>query len=503
VTVRRHPNVASLKRSREYRRTLVRSVPAVRAAPEVLRRVAAPAGLNGSGVVVGVVDWGIDFGHANLRDARGRTRLLRLWDQRGGASPSSPAPFGYGRVFTREQIDAELAKGDPYAALGYDPQGVNGSEAGTHGTHVADIAVGTGRAPGAAPGVAPGADLVFVHLKTDDTRPEDTLGDSVRVLEAIRYVTDVADALRRPVVVNCSFGRTGGPKDASPLVTQGIDALLAERPGRQVVVSAGNYFETNMHAAGRVRAGETVQLPLALRAHRSTEAEIEVWYSGEDRFAAELRDPTGKLVASALPGKDATARDVAMFHRLRDPNNRDNVVNALIQPRAPGGTWTLRLRGESISDGAWHAWIERVGRSREQSRFPARFASPTSTIGTIAAGERAVSVAAVDVDQGRPARFSSAGPTRDARVKPDVAAPGRAIRAAKSSVGTGAGRSRDQLTTKSGTSMATPHVTGTIALMFQAAAPRLLAADETARILRRTALRNPLATRDELLRYGG
>ncbi|WP_370962322.1 S8 family serine peptidase [Amycolatopsis sp. cg9] len=506
LAVRADPNVASLKAGRTYAPTLARSVPALGASPDQLRVVGLPAGIDGSGTLLGVVDWGVDVGHANFRGGTGGTRLLRLWDQRGGETPASPAPFGYGRVFTREQIDAALATGDVYAALGYDPADADPTRTGTHGTHVLDIAGGSGRAPGASPGVAPGADLVFVHLKADDTRIEGTLGDSVRILEAIRYITDVADELDRPVVIGCSFGRTGGPKDQSPLVVQGIDALLAEKPGRQVVVSAGNYFDARLHAAGRIRAGDVLSLPWVLPERSHGVAEIEVWYPGEDRLDVELLDPAGTRVAGAALGEDDVATDergtlAALFHRRWDPNNGDNLINALVQPRAGAGTWTLRLRGDHVSDGAWHAWIER-STAQAQSRFPGAVANPATTIGTIAGGERSIAVAALDLERGAPAAFSSAGPTRDGRLKPDLAAPGYAIKAAKSSIRTETGRTADELTIKSGTSMATPHVAGTIALMNQAAAPRRLTAEETLRILRHTALRDPSANQPELLRFG-
>ncbi|HEV2778158.1 MAG TPA: S8 family serine peptidase [Actinophytocola sp.] len=507
VEVRRHPAVLSMKASRRYGPALARSVPAAGAAPSALRQVAELSDVDGRGVILGVVDWGVDVNHANFRDRTGRTRLLRLWDQRGGPAPTSPAPFGYGREITREQIDAALATTDPYAALGYDPQDLDPHGQGTHGTHVLDIAAGTGRAPGAAAGVAPGADLIFVHLMADDTRPEDTLGDSVRILEAFRYIFDVAARMDRCCVCSGSFGRTGGPHDQTPLVTRGIDALVTETPGRAVVLSAGNYYDANLHTAGRVHTGQSIELPWLLPERRRGIAEIEVWYPGVDTMSAELAGPDGTLVARLGLGQDRVIRDgdrvlAALFHRRRDPNNGDNMINILLRPGAAGGQWTVRMRAESIRDGAWHAWIERTS-AAEQSRFPTEIARNTTTIGTIAAGERGIAAAAFDIEQGIPAPFSSAGPTRDGRVKPDIAAPGSRIRAAKSSVTRPDGsRGVDELTVKSGTSMAAPHVAGSVALMFQAAAPHRLSAEDTVRILRSTALRDPATGEHDLVRFG-
>src|SRR5438093_1621133 len=77
---------------------------------------------------------------------------------------------------------------EPYLALGYEPSEIDPNGAGTHGTHVLDIAAGNGAAAGSAPGMAREADLLFVHVRGDDTMPTDTLGDSVSLLEAVRWV---------------------------------------------------------------------------------------------------------------------------------------------------------------------------------------------------------------------------------------------------------------------------------------------------------------------------
>ena len=113
-----------------------------------------PGGVSGNGVVVGCLDFGFDFATPNLRNEDGSSRVLSLWDQRGGAHPDSPAPFGYGRELQRAAMDAALTAPDPYAALAYDPADADSAGHGAHGTHVLDIAAGNGRAAGSAAGVA-------------------------------------------------------------------------------------------------------------------------------------------------------------------------------------------------------------------------------------------------------------------------------------------------------------------------------------------------------------
>jgi subtilisin family serine protease len=501
VEVRRHPHVLSLKASLTHGPELERSVAAIRAVPAALARAGQPP-VTGRGVIVAVIDWGCDFAHANLRDRRGRTRLLAIWDQRPAASRRSPQPYGYGRVIERAEIDAALATDDPYEALDYDPRDSDESDEGTHGTHVLDIAAGSGEAPDAAPGVAPGSDLLFVHLRGDDTDPHGNLGDSARLLEAVHWV--LARAGDTPVVLNMSLGRTGGPHDGTTLVEQALDAALVEKPGRAVVMSTGNYYSANLHSSGRLRPGESALLPFSFPGRLVRATELEVWYSGRDVLAVELVDPDGRALARVDLGAQAVARRdgavlATMYHRRRDPNNGDHLINLFLTPRAPAGQWLLRLHALRIEVGVYHAWIER-DLGVMQARFTAAVATRSSTTNTICNGARTIVVGAYDAGAaGHPmALFSSAGPTRDGRNKPDLIAPGVDIRAARS-VGEDDDVS-DALVTKSGTSMAAPHVAGTVALMFEAALPRRLGIDETRALLLDAA--RPLPEAAESIRVG-
>jgi subtilisin family serine protease len=505
VSVRRDPDVLSLKASRTYAPSLVHSVPEIHATAPELARAVPPAGVTGAGTVIAFLDWGFDFVHSNFRTGTGGTRLLWLWDQRGGRLARSPEPFGEGREWSRADVDAALAQPDPYTALGYDPVSADVTGFGAHGTHVADIAAGNGAAPGSSRGVAPGADLVFVHLKGEDTAPEDNLGDSVRLIEAARYVLDRTGD--RPLVINCSLGTTGGPHDATPLVVRAFDALLEERPGFVVVMSCGNYGDADLHSHGRVTQGGDHDLRWRV-VEGDEDAELEVWYSGADIFAATLHDPNGALVASAALGEDAVARSgsrvtASLFHRSHDPLNGDNHVDAFVWPGAPAGTWTLRLRGVTVHNGSFDAYIERAP-ARRQSRFVTADATAAGTTGSICNGFGPIAVAAYDARDPlrRSVPSSSRGPSRDGRAKPDVSAPGWRIRAARSSrPGPDGTRLLDRTTIMSGTSMAAPHASGVAALVLEAATGQP-AGHEVKRILVATARGSPPSDEAEKLRYG-
>jgi subtilisin family serine protease len=449
---------------------------------------------NGRGVVVGVCDWGFDFTHPNFRNADGTTRLQALWDQRGSGDPRAPAPFGQGRMFSRSDVNAALATSDPCAALGYHPADADPTGKGSHGTHVCDILAGNRREPGSEVGLASEADIVFVHLATQRQGELDNLGDSVGLLEGLDFVR--RQAAGRPCVLHLSAGKTLGPKLGTTLLERAVDALLLETPGIVLVQSAGNYGGSAMHTHARIGPDRTYVINWMIPQGDRTPNELEIWYSGQDVFDLTLIAPTGQQFDVALGDKLRLREGVDgidgantwgnLYHRRNEPNSGLNHIVAFLYTSAPDGHWRVRLHGRDVVDGRLHAWIERDA-ARYQSRFPHWQATSTYTTNTICNSFRAIAVGAFDGTRvGRPpTTFTSRGPTADGRQKPEIAAPGYRIRAARSMPRAGwNGESR--LCVKSGTSMAAPAVSGTVALMFQAAG-RPLSIHEVRRVLVGTA----------------
>lgn len=429
---------------------------------------------SGRGVVVGLVDWGCDFKHVNFIARNGRTRLRALWDQRGSGR-GSPS-YGYGVVHNRRAIDRALASDDPFAELGYDPIDADDDDNGTHGTHVMDIAAGV---PNAGPGgVAPGAEIVFVHLAALSWGPRH-IASSVCLLEAVDFISRVAGA--KPWVINLSLGSHAGPHDGTTLVEQALDALVTSGPGRVIVQSCGNYGKRPVHTAGRLAPGRRRRLRWHVDPSDQTPNEIELWYPGRDSIAMNLIAPDGRTVARALPDSHGTIVDgtqqIGRFaHRRGDPNNGDNQATIILDPeRARRGPWQVELEALTIADGHYHVWIERDEVTRgSQSRLARADFVPTTTTGTICNGQHTISVGAYDPQTRARAWFSSIGPTRDGRNKPDILAKGVGIVAARSD-----GSDDDQalVTTKSGTSMASPHVAGAVAVLLEAAQQPLTAGE--------------------------
>jgi subtilisin family serine protease len=483
--------VRSLKAATEVYQALYHSVSAIHCDPKSLDAARGPKGesfpgLDGSGIIIGVVDFGCDFRHRNFRQASGATRLRYLWDQRQdkteGKTDLPPSEYDYGREFSADRINQALRDEDKaYESLGYTP------DIAAHGTHVMDIAAGNGREPNdfggqpglvpgllSHPGIAPNAQLIFVHLRTAEGG---FLGNSRYLLEAVDYIFKKADGLKMPAVVNLSLSSSGGPHDGTTLVEQGLAALVNAKPGRAVIVSAGNGFLKESHISDEVRKGGKATILWHTDPRHSdperTKNEMEIWYRGDQTLRVTLyapgsQQPVGtvdKGEVKELYDKAKGTRLGRVIHREEDPNNGDNHIDIRL-PHLDGvlEPWKIELSTED-EQVCFHAWIEQddFGLSRFEK------STTDSTIGSISCNDATLSVGAFDTALkaclALPFEASSAGPTRPTRrgtepgrVRPDLSAPGVNIVAA---------RARGGVTAMSGTSMAAPHVTGLIALLFQ------------------------------------
>ena len=201
-------------------------------------------GASGDGVLVGVVDTGIDYQHADFLGSDGTTRILYIWDQFlvPIGTETSPIPFGYGVEYTKADIDADLATPAPHDIV----RSTDGIYFGiAHGTHVSGIAASSGMAPGNYIGMAPEANLAVVACPLYDAD----------IINGWIYLLNKAQSRGMPIVINNSFGSQLGPHDGTDVLSLFIDATSG--PGRIFVFSAGNEGYDWLHATGTVAGDGT------------------------------------------------------------------------------------------------------------------------------------------------------------------------------------------------------------------------------------------------------
>ena len=187
-----------------------------------------PQGYNGNGVIMGIIDSGIDFTHPDFKDTNGNSRVLYLWDH--NLNGSSPLPYNYGREFNATDINNGLASSHVDNSNG-------------HGTHVTGVAAGNGQALNAHKGVAPNSQIISVCVNWN--LPDDDWMTSVA--DAVNYIYGKANALGKPCVINISAGSYYGSHDAKDLQAQIIGAMISQQNGRSLVCAAGNAGEIPIH----------------------------------------------------------------------------------------------------------------------------------------------------------------------------------------------------------------------------------------------------------------
>jgi subtilisin family serine protease len=473
-------------------------------------------------VLIGLIDvGGFDFAHPDFLTPSGQTRFVSIWDQ--GAPKDSPLgppprPFTDGAEITGERMNKALEWGREHKVGATDLLQQSSQRPGAHGTHVASIAAGKF-------GVCPDAAIagVVIALTEEDRERHGSLYDSTRLAHAIDYLFALGERVykrRIPTVVNISLGTNGHAHDGTSSVCRWIDAALMTA-GRCVCVAAGNagqespqfagdlaFLMGRIHASGQVGArGLETDLEWQVVGNGITdvsENELEIWYEAGDEFEVRLRSPSGVWIGPVRPGSYVENRRlesetfVSIYSQQYSVANGANRIAIILSPRLKppvvgieAGTWLVRLRGIEVRDGRFDAWIERddprpLGRIGDVQawRFPSYFSQRSnvdrSSVSSLACGHRVISVGNCEEAAERVNRSSSQGPTRDGRYKPEIAAPGTDIVAARGFA------PRDRLwIAMSGTSMASPYVAGVAAQML-IREPRLTAT-QIVGIMRRTA----------------
>ncbi len=401
--------------------------------------------LSGKGVLVAVIDSGIDYFHPDFRNEDGTTRILKLWDQT------------LDRVFTKEEIDEALSTGSREDAL----QLVPSVDISGHGTAVASIAAGNGRENrGQYRGIAYESPLLVVKLGVPQ---EGGFPRTTELMRAINFVVKEAVDLQMPVAVNLSFGNTYGSHDGTSLLETFIDDL--SNYGKSViVVGTGNEGVGGGHISGNLTMSRPQEIELSVGEYQQSFS-VQLWKSYSDIFDISIITPSGEVIGpiSSRLGSQTLRygnTQILLYYGKPGPYSVAQEIYMDFIPMdtyVDSGVWKFRLTPREIVEGNYDMWLPSSGVLNQSTRFLRATPETTLTIPSTAA--KVISVGAYDDTYQSYADFSGRGYTRRTnQVKPDLAAPGVGIIAAK------AGGGYDSVT---GTSFATPFVTGSAALLMQ------------------------------------
>jgi MYXO-CTERM domain-containing protein len=433
-------------------------------------------GATGKGVIVGVVDTGLDLTHPDFRDESGHTRVAWMLDL--GASPAGLHPeledqFGCTdaagvpcAVFARADLDAMIVAG----------KGADRDVVG-HGSHVASISAGNGgKGPGIKPtkyvGMAPEATLVVARVTGDVNAGAITDAD---ILSAVSFVFDRAKALKMPAAVNVSLGGDYGPHDGTSPLEVGLSRLVgATQPGRAIVLAAGNSAgifvdekkrEFGVHTEVRVtRSSQARAILSSPLAGATIEGSAYVWIHAQagDELRIGVEIDGDEIIPVLGPGEQGAVAASAGRHPYIAVINGVLGENSPLNPGSTGavlafdGTWAASTEFAITIEGHATAqlWVQGTG-DADAAKGGALFLRPIKqgTINVPASHPDLLAVGCsvnrlvwvddqsmeitvqklgslVDPPGDTACYFSAAGPNALGAPKPEITAPGAFVAAA-------------------------------------------------------------------------
>lgn len=404
-----------------------------------------PDNLSGQGVLVAVLDSGIDYFHEDFRNEDGTTRIASLWDQT------------LNRVYSSEEINEALASGSRAEAR----RVVQSADAGGHGTAVAGIAAGNGReSKGTYRGIAYRSELLVVKLGT--ARAEG-FPRTTELMRAVDFAVGKAVEMNRPLAVNISFGNTYGSHDGTSLLETFLDDI--GNYGRTTIVAgSGNEGAASGHASGQLR-NEAVQEEISVAPYE-TNLSIQLWKDYTDQFEIRLRTPSGETIGP-LAEQLGTLRyryratQILIYYGKPSPYSSAQEIYFDFIPDegayVESGVWSFVLTPQRIIQGRYDLWLPASGVLNRATGFLTP--SPDTTLTIPSAASNVITAGAYNSVLGTYADFSGRGFTRQTdQIKPDLVAPGVGLMAPASGGG---------YQSVTGTSFAAPMVTGSAALMMQ------------------------------------
>ena len=411
--------------------------------------------LTGRGVLIGIVDSGVDYRHPAFLTADGKSRILRLWDQ---SIPGNP-PEGYatGTEYTNEEINEALS-----LSVQEGRRLVPSEDGSGHGTAVLGVAAGSDFSRGAVNrGVAYESDLLVVKMGI----PRQDSFPRTELMQGVDYLVRQAIRLGRSIAINLSFGNNYGSHRGDSLLETYLDNVSGM--GKNVIcVGMGNNGNDALHTGGKLSPGEIQEIELGVGAFEPT-LNVQLWKNYEDEMEIYLEHPAGERVGPLFETLGAQRwqagnTELLIYYGKPAPYHvtQEIYVDFLPQdektPYVDSGVWKIILAARNIKNGEYFLWLPGGKTLNPGTAF--YLPRPQGTLTIPATARRVISVGAYDARQNTYADFSGRGCRALPYPKPDLVAPGVDIYAPRSGGG---------YASFTGTSFSTPFVTGAAALLME------------------------------------
>lgn len=415
-----------------------------------------PYSLTGQGILVGIVDSGIDIFHPDFRKEDGTTRIVGLWDQtltpEEGSGQAPPEGYQRGVYFSEEDINTILQN---------ESRSPTQDRSG-HGTHVAGIAAGNGRASrGENRGVAYEADILVVKLGSPTA---EGFPQTAQLMQGIDFCVRMSIRRNEPLALNLSYGNNYGSHTGTSLIETYLDTV-ANMGRTTICVGSGNEGTLARHAAVELMMGMNSLIEFVVAPGEYNLA-IQIWKQYTDSFQIRLTSPSGDeiILGEDLQGMYRYVIDgTELLWYFGDPAPYSIVQEIYFELLPEGvssnirsGVWKIVFIPKMVVDGQIDLWMPSGSSINRETGFLISDADRTLTIPSTAS--RPITVGAYNGDTDSYAPFSGRGYVCCGWVKPDLVAPGVDILSCSPGGG---------YVSRTGTSMACPFVTGSAALLMQ------------------------------------
>lgn len=422
--------------------------------------------LNGKGVIVGIIDSGMNYLNPEFIREDGTSRIIRIWDQT--IQDEKESDFYIGTEYRNEEINKaiDLYKngGDPYSI-------VPSKDEIDHGTQIAGI-IGARGYNGEMQGIANDCEFVAIKLLQspnykkvlkENNMPEIPVYSNTEVLAAIEYLRKLYYELAKPIIVYIGVGSTDGSHDGYNITARFISSI-SSKAGILFVSGTGNNGDSEGHVTNFIsNFGEisTVELKIP-RAMKSFY--FFIWVGKPDRMSLNIIDPTGEELGFITPriysvyNKDFFLIDTKVKVECFDPENfTGNEVFYVSFSNIKEGIWKFQLRGEYITTGRYDIWLPEKKLLPEGTKFLE--SNPYNTLTIPSTAKRVVTVSYYDSINNSILASSGKGFNVNYLINPDISAPGLNILTTSGS--------DNKITTLSGSSAATAIVAGACCLITQ------------------------------------
>ncbi|WP_186423013.1 S8 family peptidase [Lacrimispora celerecrescens] len=446
--------------------------------------------LLGQGVIIGIVDTGIDYRHPAFMNRDKTTRILSIWDQTIQDGPP-PNGFTYGTEYTKASINDALQYENSLSVVpSIDTIG--------HGTAIASIVAGSPDTKNSFSGVVPNSELVVVKLKEAKSNlkmifsvPEDKLCfQESDIVLGLRYLIDVGQRLRRPLVICIALSSSQGSHDGRGVLSTYLESLV-QRPDVDVSISAGNQGNSGRHYFNRTISAphfNDFQLNIA---ESDKQFSMEIWAHIPGRLSIEISAPDREMVSSINPSFNDCHKYVFqnsqsilwVNNMIFERESGDQLILLRFQDPLPG-IWYFRVQNIENEPFTINSWLPSGDLISDETFF--LNSNPDITITSPGNSRRTLTAAAYNQMTSNILDESGRGFTRSGYVKPDIAAPGFQIPCAVT---------ENQYGTLTGAGASAAFTAGAIAVIFEWTQNKgnftYITGEQVNRIIIRGAQRNP------------